>query len=117
MRRNEWLKARYGLTADDFNKMFVEQGGRCGICEKHSSEMSKGLVVDHNHSTNVVRELLCYPCNFAIGHFQESAVLMLGGVRYMARHGLCSREELERLLMQMIDELTAKPVALPTPIH
>ena len=58
---------KYGITLDDYNGMFEEQDGKCGICEKHQIELSTRLCVDHCHTTDEIRGLLCRDCNKALG--------------------------------------------------
>ena len=57
------LKYEYGITLDDYNKMFNEQEGKCAICQRHQNELTRTLCVDHDHKTNKVRALLCVTCN------------------------------------------------------
>jgi hypothetical protein len=65
--RNKTLKYRYGITLNDYNRMFAEQKGCCKICNKHASELKVPLQVDHSHITGVVRGLLCGLCNSRLG--------------------------------------------------
>ncbi|KKN60031.1 hypothetical protein LCGC14_0536180 [marine sediment metagenome] len=38
----EWnLKKKYGITLDDYNKMFSKQKGKCAICDRHQLELGK----------------------------------------------------------------------------
>ena len=62
-RKNTMLKYEYGITLDDYNKMFNEQEGKCAICQRHQNELTRTLCVDHDHKTNKVRALLCVTCN------------------------------------------------------
>ena len=62
-----WLKYRYGITLNDYNRMFVEQENKCWICGTHVSELKVPLQVDHSHTTGVVRGLLCNKCNSRLG--------------------------------------------------
>ena len=62
-RKNAMLKYEYGITLDDYNKMFNEQGGKCAICQRHQNKLTRTLCVDHDHKTNKVRALLCVTCN------------------------------------------------------
>jgi len=62
-RKNAMLKYEYGITLDDYNKMFNEQEGKCAICQRHQNELTRTLCVDHDHKTNKVRALLCVTCN------------------------------------------------------
>lgn len=74
--RNNFLKHTYGITEEDYNKMFVEQNGVCKICgntphEHGKSKMSRVLHIDHDHSTSKIRGLLCSRCNGALGWFEK----------------------------------------------
>jgi len=62
-RKNVILKNVYGITLDDYNKMFNTQEGKCAICQRHQNELTRTLCVDHDHKTNKVRALLCVTCN------------------------------------------------------
>ncbi len=57
------LKHCYGITLEDYNKMFIEQNGLCKGCYTHASQLNRGLFVDHDHATGKVRGLLCSNCN------------------------------------------------------
>ncbi len=65
--RSIWLKNKYGITLNDYNKMFAEQDGKCWICNTHASELKHPLQVDHSHITGIVRGLLCNKCNSRLG--------------------------------------------------
>jgi len=77
------LISRYGITKEDYNLMFEKQNGNCAICCKHQSLFKKSLHVDHCHSTNRVRGLLCSKCNQAIGLFKDSQESMLRACKYL----------------------------------
>ena len=62
------LKSKYGLTLAQYNDMLELHQYACGICRRKP----KGwLVVDHCHSTNRVRGLLCVPCNVLLGKLES----------------------------------------------
>lgn len=64
--KNDFLKTTYGITLDDYNRMFEEQRGCCAICGRHQSDFVYALGVDHNHNKkgkDAVRGLLCSVCN------------------------------------------------------
>jgi hypothetical protein len=73
LRRSEnfRLLRLYGITIDDFDKMFLEQNGRCARCEKSADALKIRLAVDHCHKTGVVRKLLCPPCNTYLGKLEK----------------------------------------------
>jgi hypothetical protein len=64
--------------------MLIKQDHKCKICgvdETGSGE--KGLVVDHNHTTNEVRGLLCGSCNRALGYFKDSLDVLQKATNYL----------------------------------
>lgn len=60
------LQTRYNLSLADRKRMLEYQEGKCAICGKPSEHFKKGLHVDHDHSTKLVRGLLCFACNSLI---------------------------------------------------
>lgn len=71
--RNSYLKCLYGITLEDFDRMFEEQGGVCYICKQ---PQEKVLCVDHDHSMteNSVRHLLCNSCNIFVGMVETNGL-------------------------------------------
>lgn len=86
--RRACLKFWYGLSLEEYNRMFEEQKGCCAICGKHQSENKNGLAlgVDHNHITKQIRGLLCGSCNRALGLLKADELdveLLLKAVDYI----------------------------------
>ena len=69
--RRRKLKQKYGLTPEEYNRMFENQSGCCAICKKHQSEFKRRLAVDHDHGTGQVRGLLCGACNVLLGSMEK----------------------------------------------
>jgi hypothetical protein len=46
-----------------------------------------GLVVDHNHKTDNIRELLCYLCNVGLGSFKDDEGRLKNAIAYLRKHG------------------------------
>lgn len=89
MHKRNWLKQTYGLTIEDFDKIFISQDGRCAICGAYQIENAKGyemLCVDHNHSTGTVRGLLCRKCNAGIGQLKDNIHLLENAISYLKKH-------------------------------
>lgn len=78
---------RHGITQEQHDEMLRAQGGVCAICRKRSSaaKTRPRLSIDHCHSTNVVRGLLCHRCNVAIGLFGDDPELMRAAAGYVER--------------------------------
>lgn len=84
--RGERLLCNYGITLGKYNALLAEQGGVCAICKKEeSSKKKKNLSVDHDHSTGIVRGLLCHQCNSGLGMFKESSSLTQAATEYLVR--------------------------------
>ena len=81
------LKNRYGLDEDDFAHKIETQLHGCAICKLPFNEERK-VVVDHDHSTNVVRDLLCQKCNIILGHVEDDEELISECVEYLKRHAI-----------------------------
>jgi hypothetical protein len=64
--------------------MKIAQAGRCKICDRQPQ--SKGLHIDHCHSTGKVRGLLCGTCNQGIGLLKEDPELIRKAANYVAFH-------------------------------
>lgn len=84
--KNSNLKISYGINLEQYNQMFNQQNGKCAICNRHQIEFKMGLAVDHEHETGKIRELLCSPCNQAIGLLQENTEIIQKVIDYLKRH-------------------------------
>lgn len=82
IRRRSQVKI-YGLTLEQYDEMEKFQDGKCAIC---GVVPSRRLDIDHNHTTNKVRELLCSPCNTAIGSVNESIETLNKVIAYLTKH-------------------------------
>lgn len=82
-RRRYWLKRIYGITPEQYQEMYLSQGGCCALCCLPSE---KTLHIDHNHQTGKVRALLCTKCNSLIGYSNESIERLERAIKYLAYH-------------------------------
>jgi len=86
--KNEFIKSVYGITLDDYNRMFKEQNGVCKICGDRETRKNKfvsecRLTIDHDHSTKKIRGLLCHKCNFGLGNFRDRIDLLEKAKTYL----------------------------------
>lgn len=68
-----YMRKRYGISLSDYNRMLVDQDGKCAACG--TTEVRNGKTrfdIDHNHETGEVRGLLCGHCNRALGMLADS---------------------------------------------
>ncbi len=84
--RNNSLRSLYGITLDDYNRMFAEQRGCCAICGIHQTETKKRLYVDHCHNSSKVRQLLCQHCNSLLGFAKDDANILAEALNYINKH-------------------------------
>ena len=85
----KYLLRNYNITKKDYTDMHTDQNGLCAICRKEGFLMDKNhkvkLVVDHCHSTGVVRGLLCHNCNRALGLLQDDIATINRAIEYLER--------------------------------
>lgn len=79
--RVQKLKKRYGLTLDQYDQLLESQAGVCAIC--HNKDETELLSIDHCHSSNEIRGLLCGKCNRGLGNFGDDVSLLLNAVNYL----------------------------------
>ena len=87
-KHKEWLATRYKLTVEQYRSLLESQGNKCAICGKLGEVgHRKGLHIDHNHTTGMVRGLLCGTCNRGIGTIGEDPDLLEAAARYLRERG------------------------------
>ena len=79
------LKRHYGITIDEYDRLFESQGGKCAICNTEDNG-GKRFYVDHNHNSGIVRGLLCINCNAALGHYKDSIEIHLNAIYYLNKY-------------------------------
>jgi hypothetical protein len=80
------LRDRFGITADEYWRLWREQKGLCKICGKPQCVGTK-LDVDHDHETGKIRGLLCRQCNTGIGLLRDSVSLLFRAIKYLLDSG------------------------------
>ena len=69
--RRGQLKYLYSLTPEQYQQMYLNQNGCCGICKEHRSEKERHFDIDHDPNTSEVRGLLCWKCNQMLGRYEN----------------------------------------------
>jgi len=75
------LRHKYRLSLQEHQGLYVGQEQRCAICRMEYP--LEELAVDHCHSTNVVRGLLCRGCNTGLGCFKEDLERLERAINYL----------------------------------
>lgn len=90
--RKHQLKRLYGLSVEEFDKLFLSQGKSCAICARKlhkqgrwSGKGSRKNVahVDHDHNNGEVRGILCGDCNWAIALLNDDPSNCIGAANYL----------------------------------
>jgi hypothetical protein len=80
------LKNKFGLTEDEYNNMVTQQGNKCAICyTTDPCNRGRRWRVDHCHTTNKVRALLCHNCNVTLGLVGEDTDRLRRMIEYIDR--------------------------------
>lgn len=85
-RRAADIKAKYGISRDQYEGMLERAGHVCEICGRDPREVSKkGYCIDHCHDSGAVRGILCHPCNAALGNFRDDVDVMRRAIEYLEK--------------------------------
>tara|TARA_R110000803_G_C11804555_1_gene299859 strand:+ start:66 stop:566 length:501 start_codon:yes stop_codon:yes gene_type:complete len=71
-REDNNMRRKYGISEQEYHGLVEYQNGKCAICFTELSEMSRRPNIDHDHSTNEVRGILCTGCNTGLGHLGDN---------------------------------------------
>ena len=86
-RRCEQYWYKYKIRVPDYNAMLKQQNGKCAICKCDDAKSPTGsFCVDHCHTTNKVRGLLCVNCNTGIGSLKEDSNIFSNALSYLEEH-------------------------------
>lgn len=77
------IRRNYGLTKDNYLKMFEDQNYECKICESSVIPLTKDSHVDHCHRTNVIRGILCAKCNRLLGEVSDNVEHLNKMIQYI----------------------------------
>ena len=85
-KKDDGLRRKYGITIEQWEEMFKEQGMCCAICKAEEPRHGSGsFVVDHCHSELYVRGILCGPCNAMIGLAKDSTETLKAAIAYLEK--------------------------------
>lgn len=82
-RRFYVLKSATGVDRDAYLDLLDTQNNKCAICNKSKETFEKNLCVDHCHTSNNVRGLLCLKCNMGLGYFNDDENLLQQAINYL----------------------------------
>lgn len=77
------IKYKYGITREEYLKLYNDQSGKCAICGKEIEVLGNETHIDHDHDTNIIRGLLCQNCNLGLGYFFDSKEILNKAAEYV----------------------------------
>ena len=87
LRRKYRLAHKYGITPEDYDRMVIDQGNMCALCDSPEPGTKHGFWhIDHCHSTGVLRKLLCSTCNTGLGSFYDNPDVLRRAADYIEAH-------------------------------
>ena len=88
--RNHKLKRAYGITLEQYNELLFKQNNKCAICNVDNNgkyrKKARAFAVDHCHSTNNIRGLLCSDCNTGIGLLKDNVNFLESAIKYLNKN-------------------------------
>ena len=76
---------RRGITPEQLFDAYETQQESCAICKVHIDITDSAI--DHNHSTNEFRGILCKTWNRAIGLLKDNPQVLLSAREYLIKNG------------------------------
>ena len=74
-------RSNYNFGSTEYNKACVEQDNRCEMCHVELFN----LCIDHRHSDQVVRGLLCQGCNVGFEKCNENEIYFENAITYLMK--------------------------------
>jgi hypothetical protein len=106
--RKQFRAGKLTITEEEYLQMVKAQEGVCAICGNPETaskgEIVNRLAVDHDHSTGVIRGLLCRHCNTALGLFKDSLTRLQAATVYLSRHRDGATTRAEPVVQEDLDD-------------
>lgn len=78
---------QYGITLAQYDDMLEDQDNQCKLCGTDDAGGKGRFHVDHCHSTQVVRGLLCHCCNLMLGQAKDDVTILAKAIQYLQDNG------------------------------
>lgn len=87
--KKEYNIKSYGISLEEYNIILINQDNRCPGCNRKFDNKNKITKpnIDHNHSTNKVRGLLCGKCNTILGYANDNITVLYNLIKYLEKYG------------------------------
>jgi hypothetical protein len=83
--RAKWrhIKSKFKLSQTQWEDLFNRQHGKCAICNEG---INLSAHLDHCHTTNSIRGILCGPCNKGLGYFRDDVKRLESAAQYLLKY-------------------------------
>lgn len=82
--RERRMIRKHGIDEAAYQYILMCQEYVCAICKGDND--GKRFYVDHCHTLDIVRGLLCHGCNTTIGHAKDSIAILKEAIKYLERN-------------------------------
>ena len=76
------LRKLFNISVDERDKILTFQNNSCAICGKPNNT-DRNLHIDHDHKTGLIRGMLCWFCNKALGYFKDNPEFLRNAANYI----------------------------------
>jgi len=81
-------KRKYDISSAEYDNMLEEQDNKCKICLTSFADITikdgrTPVYIDHCHTTNKIRGLLCNCCNSGLGFFKDNTETLTNAIVYL----------------------------------
>jgi hypothetical protein len=82
---NNWYSWKYKVSYEFVQELLASQDNCCAIC-KIKLLTTKNTCLDHCHTTNKIRGVLCQKCNQGIAKFNDSIQVLTKAIEYLSHN-------------------------------
>ena len=82
------LKAKFGISVEEYSEILNNQEGVCAICKSDKPDVNgyrNNFPVDHCHKTGKIRGLLCDRCNRGLGFLRDDTEILKSAILYLEK--------------------------------
>ena len=90
--KNANLRQWYGISLSQYEWLLTKGNGVCWIClrpetlkRQKKAPYPESLYVDHDHTTGMIRGLLCNNCNSGLGYFDDNPEILKAAIAYLEK--------------------------------
>lgn len=78
------LRRLFNISTYERAEILAVQESGCAICRRPAKSSGHSFHVDHDHTSGLVRGLLCWTCNRALGYFRDKLETLKNAVEYLS---------------------------------